>query len=163
MADDGDELEAKEARTSPVGAMSASPNLTSFRRGKPSTNASPSRLSRQQSSAPSGIAQLRKSVDQSNATQPDLMNLDDYIFPSSVGSPAGISTDSPEDNTSASVNAVAAAIPIKTRKNSHMQQPANYPPASAPIPPQYAHWDKEFDYVQRHVRKTSIDESRVGV
>ncbi len=91
------------------------------------------------------------------------MNLDDYIFPSSVGSPAGISPVSPDDSTSASANAVAAALPIKMRKDSQVQQASNYPPASAPIPPQHRHRNNEFDYVQRHVRKTSIDESRVGV
>ncbi|KAI9879334.1 MAG: hypothetical protein M1830_008794 [Pleopsidium flavum] len=117
------------------------------------------RLSRQHTSAPSGIAQLRKTIDQSNATMSDPMNLDDYIFPSSVGSPAGFSPASPDPSTSASMNAVAAAIPIKMRKDSHVQQAANLPPASAPIPPQHRHRNHEFDYVQRHVRKTSIDES----
>ena len=121
------------------------------------------RLSRQHSSAPSGIAQLRKSVDQSAANLPDPMNLDDYIFPSSVGSPAGISPSSPEDSTSASANAVATAIPIKMKKGSHVQEASILPPASAPIPPQYRHRNNEFDYVQRRVRKTSIDESRVSV
>lgn len=90
------------------------------------------------------------------------MNLDDYIFPSSVGSPAGISPSSPEDSTLTSANAVATAIPIKMKKRSHVQEPAILPPASAPIPPQHRHRNNEFDYVQRRVRKTSIDESRVS-
>lgn len=130
---------------------------------KPSTDNASVRVSRQPSSAPSGIAQLRKSVDQSAVGLSDPMNLDDYIFPSSVGSPAGISPSSTEDTISTSANAVATAIPIKMKRGSHTQEAAILPPASAPIPPQHRHRNNEFDYVQRHVRKTSIDESRVSV
>ncbi|KAI9817584.1 MAG: hypothetical protein M1827_001196 [Pycnora praestabilis] len=117
------------------------------------------RESKQAISAPSGIAQLRRSVDQ-NVSQADPMNLDDFIFPSSIGSPAGLSPSSPSEPLSASSSAVALAIPIKTRKDSHIQSQANLPPASAPIPPQGRQRNGEFGYVQRHVRKTSIDERR---
>lgn len=134
-----------------------------FLEAKPLTDNTVARASRQRSSAPSGIAQLRKSVDQSTAGLADPMNLDDYIFPSSVGSPAGITPPSPEDGASTSANAVATAIPIKAKKGSHVQEASVLPPASAPIPPQHRHRNNEFDYVQRRVRKTSIDESRVSV
>ncbi|KAI9838938.1 MAG: hypothetical protein M1819_004146 [Sarea resinae] len=108
---------------------------------------------------PSGIAQLRKSIDQ-EASQADPMNLDDFIVPASIGSPSGISPSPPADNISTSTNAVASAIPIKTKKDSHPAQPAQIPPASAPYPPHNRQRDGEFGYVQRHVRKTSIDERR---
>ncbi|KAH0543198.1 hypothetical protein FGG08_002459 [Glutinoglossum americanum] len=110
-------------------------------------------------SAPSGIAQLRKSID--NASQSDAMNLDDLIFPSSVGSPSGISPSPPSDHGPTSTNAVAAAIPIKQHnRQSHPQLHQIFPPASAPIPPPHRLKNGEFNYVRRHVRKTSIDDRR---
>ncbi|KAL9106650.1 MAG: hypothetical protein Q9227_008370 [Pyrenula ochraceoflavens] len=114
---------------------------------------------KRQTSAPSGIAQLRKSVDQTNAPTQDPMNLDDFIMPNSVASPAGI-TPPPSDGNSLSTNAVASAIPIKMRKEAQMQAPPPLPAASVPHPPHNQDRRKEFDYVQRHVRKTSVDERR---
>jgi GATA-binding protein, other eukaryote len=108
-----------------------------------------------------GISQLRKSVDHSNLSATDPMNLDDFILPSSVASPAGISTSDSSDNAGASANAVASAIPIKMRKESHASTPTNLPPASAPPPPHNQKRENEFDYVQKLVRKTSIDERKV--
>ncbi|KAK4690631.1 hypothetical protein P7C71_g6203, partial [Lecanoromycetidae sp. Uapishka_2] len=53
-------------------------------------------LAQQQSTnIPSGIAQLRRSADLSNTPDSDAMNIDDYIFPNSVASPAGLSTSPP--------------------------------------------------------------------
>ncbi|KZF20877.1 hypothetical protein L228DRAFT_240606 [Xylona heveae TC161] len=116
---------------------------------------------------PSGIAQqLRKSADQTAeqaANELDTMNIDDFILPSSVGSPAGL-TPSPPPELASSSNAIASAIPIKARKESQEQQAAaaaQLPPASAPVPPHHFHKNEgEFGYVQRSVRKTSIDERR---
>ncbi|KAI9670907.1 MAG: hypothetical protein M1817_003792 [Caeruleum heppii] len=107
----------------------------------------------------SGIAQLRKSVD-TNAVDTDSMNLDDFIFPSSVGSPSGISSSSPPELSTTSSNAVAAAIPIHPKKNARPPSANELPPASAPIRAQNQPRSGEFGYVQRHVRKTSIDERR---
>ncbi|KAA6413843.1 MAG: putative nitrogen regulatory areA [Lasallia pustulata] len=112
-------------------------------------------------SAPSGIAQLRKSVDQSSAPSSDSMNLDDFIFPSSIASPSDASASPlPEDQPSMSGSSIATAIPIKMRKEMQDQQHPNFPPASAPLPPQAGQRNHEFDYVQRRIRKTSIDERR---
>lgn len=132
------------------------------------------RLSRQSaanntaSSGPSGIAQLRKSSDQTptNAQQtehPDAMNLDDFIFADNISTPAGIGiSPSPElskKEPEKSSNAVASAIPIKMRKESTAQFAV---PQSVPVPHHNPRSNEEFNYVQRHVRKTSIDERRVS-
>ncbi|OCK84730.1 hypothetical protein K432DRAFT_400871 [Lepidopterella palustris CBS 459.81] len=115
------------------------------------------------SSAPSGIAQLRKSIDLQAQThmqhsQSDAMNLDDFIFPSSVASPAGLSP-SPSNEKAASSNAIAPAIPI--RKTSQVSdQNLHISRASAPSVPPTITREHDFGYIQRHVRKTSIDERR---
>ncbi|KAK9419863.1 hypothetical protein SUNI508_06869 [Seiridium unicorne] len=118
------------------------------------------------SNAPSGIAQLRKTSDQ-NVAQSDPMNLDDFIFSENVSTPAGLPADpaSPEtfklpDDKAA--HATAAAIPIKSRKASQQQQQQqqqHFVPQSVPVPPHRGHED-EFGYVNRHHRKTSIDDRR---
>ncbi|KAI9721311.1 MAG: hypothetical protein M1812_002473 [Candelaria pacifica] len=122
-----------------------------------------SRLSRESTVAttgPSGIAQLRESIDQ-DASPADPMNLDDFIFPNSIASPADVPSPPAQPQAPAIPNtATSAAIPIKTKKDPHALSHPNLPPASAPIPPQARQRNGEFGYVQRHVRKTSIDERR---
>ncbi|PVH80179.1 hypothetical protein DL98DRAFT_208559 [Cadophora sp. DSE1049] len=128
------------------------------------------RLSKQQTqSAPSGIAQLRKSSDQtitpSMDQQQDPMNLDDYIFSDNISTPAGLGMspspemtkkDAEKPTATEKSNAVASAIPIKMRKES-----AQFAvPQSVPVPHHNPRHNEEFNYVQRHVRKTSIDERR---
>ncbi|ORY18860.1 hypothetical protein BCR34DRAFT_472990 [Clohesyomyces aquaticus] len=109
--------------------------------------------------APSGIAQLRKSIDQQGRTQQaDTMNLDDFIFPSSVGSPAGLSPD-PSNEMKVPSHASAPAIPIR-KPNQAQEQNHHLAHASAPSVPPTIIRENEFGYVQRHVRKTSIDERR---
>ncbi|KAL8832068.1 MAG: hypothetical protein Q9170_005035 [Blastenia crenularia] len=116
------------------------------------------RMNQQMSSAPSGIAKLRQSQDLTNSPDPDPMNLDDFIIPSSVASPAGIATPSPPtEHAAAPSNAVAAAIPIKSRKESHQTPHPDFVPSA---PSHDRSRPKEFEYVQRRVRKTSIDETR---
>jgi GATA-binding protein len=85
------------------------------------------------------------------------MNLDDLIFADIIGV-----SPSPELNkkeTEKSSNAVASAIPIKLRKESSSQFAV---PQSVPVPHHNPRHNEEFHYVQRHVRKTSIDERRVS-
>ncbi|KAH8662175.1 hypothetical protein BX600DRAFT_465764 [Xylariales sp. PMI_506] len=115
------------------------------------------------SNAPSGIAQqLRKTSDQNFAPQSsDPMNLDDFIFPDSVATPAGIpmTPSSPElakTEDKAVAQPSAGAIPIKSR-NKPAQQ--HFVPQSVPVPAHHGNQD-EFAYVTRHPRKTSIDERR---
>ena len=119
--------------------------------------------------APSGIAQLRKTTDEAvhQQTPPtatttiiDPMNLDDFILPTSIASPAGLSPSPLGEKMASSASAVASAIPI--RKQSQLgDQDLHISRASAPtIPPTIRKGD-EFGYVQRRVRKTSIDERRV--
>lgn len=167
MEDDGDEPEAQGAGTSTVGdttprLTAAIPSLMEL----PSANVlSYLRLNQQAAettSAPSGIARLRNSVDESSNAQDDAMNIDDYIFPSSIASPAGLSPSPPSESalssaTSAST-AMATAIPIKKSKHIQEQSHPNFPP-SAPLQDRMR--SNEFGYVQRRVRKTSIDETRV--
>lgn len=105
-------------------------------------------------SAPSGIAQLRNSMCQDDEEEsPDNMSIDEFIF-SNMASPTALSPPDLRDN-SRQQSAVASAIPIKMRKE---PVPA-FAPQSVPVT---QHQD-EFSYVQRHVRKTSIDERRVCI
>ena len=90
------------------------------------------------------------------------MNLDDFIFSDNISTPAGLEMSaSPEHSkkeSEKSSNAVAAAIPIKTRK-----EPSQFfVPQSVPVPHHNPRSNEEFNYVQRHIRKTSIDERRVS-
>ncbi len=121
----------------------------------------------QPSNAPSGIAQqLRRSVDQSaDNEQPlsDPMNLDDFIVPSSVASPAGLTAPSPSENQVQIKQFQTPSIPIATRNKMHVQIPKDLPPSSAPQSSIPFHRTSEFDYVQKRVRKTSIDERTKGV
>lgn len=116
-------------------------------------------------SAPSGIARLRKSVDKQRekpATTADQMNLDDFIFPSSVASPAGLSPSPAADGNSSSVHATAPTIPIRRHSQMNDDQELHPIRASAPQLPPAIQTNNEFGYVPRHVRKTSIDERRVS-
>jgi len=122
------------------------------------------------SNPPSGIARLRQSADQAagNAGNIDSMNLDDFIVPSSIASPSGISpspsisdTQPPSSSTTTHTTA-ASAIPI--RKQLQLQDDDFVSRASAPtVAPTAKIGGDDFAYVQRHVRKTSIDERRVSV
>lgn len=93
------------------------------------------------------------------------MNLDDFIVPSSIGTPAGISpapSSIPEDLPMTNTNTVSS-IPIKQHRR--LQEEEFHPArASAPSVPPSNSKDRsgEFNYVQRHVRKTSVDERRVS-
>jgi GATA-binding protein len=102
----------------------------------------------------------------------DAMNLDDFIVPESVDSPSGVSASPSADKTDtstiepSSVHAVTSAIPIKNRKdqssNHHTGSlQAEIIPASFPHPAQDRRRETEFGYVQRRVRKTSVDERNV--
>lgn len=115
------------------------------------------------SSAPSGIAQLRKASDEAanQQTNIDPMNLDDFILPTSIASPAGLSPSPSGEKIASSENAAASAIPI--RKQNQVEEGLHISRASAPAFPRPIRREDEFGYVQRHVRKTSIDERRVSV
>ncbi|KAL1891933.1 Sodium- and chloride-dependent GABA transporter 1 [Sporothrix stenoceras] len=129
--------------------------------------------------APSGIAQLRKSSEQSMLFQNnnqqhmygmpgssnDPMSMDDFIDPRNVASPAdgsamtldaagGMMIPGSKDHHS-SAHAVAGAIPIKSRR-----EPGKpFVPQSVPVA-QHQVGQDEFAYVTRHHRKTSIDDRR---
>lgn len=111
--------------------------------------------------APSGIAQLRQHADNRSVTpQSDPMNLDDFIFASSVGSPAGL-PPSPSNETAPASHTTAPAIPIRKPNHLHDQNLSLAHASAPPVPPTVVR-EHEFGYVQRHVRKTSIDERRVS-
>ncbi|OJJ43152.1 hypothetical protein ASPZODRAFT_136710 [Penicilliopsis zonata CBS 506.65] len=133
---------------------------------------------RKDSSAPSGIAQLHRpdqathspfsntttTISTAPATAPtvaataaapsDAMNLDDFIHP--IESPADMTMSPPSERIPASASAVTSAIPIKGRKDQVVE--SSHVPASFPNPPQDQRKNNEFGYVQRRVRKTSIDD-----
>lgn len=117
-------------------------------------------MNTKQPSGPSGIAlQLRDSIDKGlSDPQGDAMNIDDFIVPSSVASPAGLAAEAPIETSNQSRNTQPAGMPI-SRKNKPQQNAAAIPPAASM--PKNIHnkgRNGEFDYVQRRVRKTSIDE-----
>lgn len=120
------------------------------------------------STVPSGIAQLRQ-ANQSNNTasasaSADFMNLDEFIVPSSIGSPAGIETlpATSDHNLAPQSHTVAhSGIPIKARKDQSVSH-GPLVPASLPHPSQELRRNDEFGYVQRRVRKTSVDERKVS-
>lgn len=110
---------------------------------------------------PSGIAQLRKTSEINSGSHVDAMNLDDFIFAEHVSTPAGLMSPPPaplksEEGSSMS-GPLASAIPIKVRRETS---------SNALVPQSVPHHQRssnnEFNYVQRHHRKTSIDERRVS-
>lgn len=124
-------------------------------------------LARQQGqNAPSGIAQLRKSSEQAQkSNSDDHMNLDEFLVPSSIGSPAGISSptaSSVPEETFSSTTSTASAIPIKQTQRSYAEelQLSRASAPSAATAEQIRNASAEFGYVPRHVRKTSVDERR---
>jgi GATA-binding protein len=120
--------------------------------------------------APSGIAQqLRKSSEQTamlnNNSNPEPMNIDDFIFSDNAATPVGIpmSPQPASKSTDFQTLAGAHAIPIKSRRDQseQQQQQQQFVPQSVPEPPHRQ--NVEFNYVKRHPRKTSIDERRVSL
>lgn len=94
------------------------------------------------------------------------MNLDDFIVPSSMGTPAGISpTPSTATADYEAVAVTAGGIPINRRQQQIQDEELNISRASAPTvgPFDQGRTMDEFGYVPRHVRKTSIDERRVSL
>ncbi len=113
---------------------------------------------------PSGIAQLRKTSEQANISHDDHMNLDEFIVPSSIGTPAGVSPapSSTAGEMDATMTTNLSAISIKQQQRIQAED-LSLARASAPsVPPlEQTRTNHEFSYVQRRVRKTSIDERRV--
>lgn len=107
---------------------------------------------------PSGIAQLRNATT-AHATREDSMNMDEFIVTSAGQSPAPTMASSNDNEAAYSAMNTASAIPIKKRQQ--LQGDLSAARASAPsVPPTTQNADHEFGYVQRRVRKTSIDERR---
>lgn len=92
------------------------------------------------------------------------MNLDDFIVPTSIGTPADTSSivSSPYEEIVSSSATTVSAIPIKQQQRLQAEE-LQISRASAPSarPLRTGGANDEFGYVQRHVRKTSIDERRV--
>jgi len=113
------------------------------------------------------IAQMRaqsqsKERQQANQGTIENMSIDDFIVPNSVASPANISRSPSAEITHTEDPVVASAIPIKKQNELRGQTytfGTSAPGPQAPIQQRAG----EFGYVQRHVRKTSIDERRVCV
>jgi hypothetical protein len=97
----------------------------------------------------------------------DHMNLDDFIVPSSIASPISqASPPAPLDTSTATLDSKATPSGIPIRRHQQLQDEAQddfVARASAPsvAPTAINRTTDEFDYIQRHVRKTSIDERRV--
>lgn len=115
----------------------------------------------QPQSGPSGLSQqLRNSVDQTAEASVDAMNLDEFIVPSSVASPAGLVTPAPIESMDSRRNTQRTGAPIPKASK---QQKNSMETTAASMPRNMANRSRngEFDYVQRRLRKTSIDERMV--
>lgn len=93
------------------------------------------------------------------------MDLDDFLVPSSIGTPAGVSPDAstlPNESLT-STGSTVSAIPIKQGQRPQDDE-LQVSRASAPSMSAFEQGrPQEFGYVPRHVRKTSIDERRVSL
>lgn len=85
------------------------------------------------------------------------MNLDDFIVSNSTASPASLTPPTIE-RTAHRTSAVA----IKTKKGTEDNASATLMPGSVPQPLPQSGRANEFDYVEKRVRKTSVDERRVS-
>lgn len=94
------------------------------------------------------------------------MNIDEFIVPSSIGTPSGVSplSSGRPDDTITSTATAASAIPIKQQQRLQGDE-FQLSRASAPSVPllDQGRSNEEFSYIQRHVRKTSVDERRVCI
>lgn len=113
---------------------------------------------RQSLNAPSGIAQLRKTSEQNISQQCDPMNLDDFIITDNIATPHAHEAMKHADERPS--NSVSSAIPINKSRRELTRH--TFVPQSVPVPPHRQRVQDEFGYVTRHVRKTSIDDRRVG-
>lgn len=136
-----------------------------FRLARAARVSSPTMAAKQ--NPPSGIAQLRQSADQHAAGHGgtiESMNLDDFIVPSSIASPSGISiSPTSSDLQPTASTATASAIPIRKQQQLQEQDTSSARASAPSVPPTIKLGGNDFDYVQRHVRKTSIDERRVSL
>lgn len=115
----------------------------------------------------SGIAQqLKRSSAQPKTKEhrsPETVSMDELSIPKSVASSAGFSpSHSAEVPRAFPRQQNASAIPINRRQDlaEQLLLPST---ASAPyVPPFEGSQQSEFGYVQRRVRKTSVDERRVS-
>lgn len=89
------------------------------------------------------------------------MNLDDFIVPSSVASPAGLVTPAPIDSVDGRRNAPLSGVPVPTTTKRSKQYTTATPASSVPGNMANRSRGGDFDYVQRRVRKTSVDERTV--
>jgi hypothetical protein len=105
---------------------------------------------------------MHKSFDDEHGPAADPMNLDDFIMPNSIASPAGLTP--PVVESSARTFNRSSALPIKTKKDVHQSTPSTVTPGSGSVPHPLSRLSRplEFDYVEKRVRKTSVDERRVS-
>lgn len=88
------------------------------------------------------------------------MNLDDFIFSDQAASPAALESTAQTNEATATSG---SGIPIKARKDADNTAQSDFVPQSVPDAPTHQRkTNGEFNYVQRHVRKTSIDDRRVS-
>lgn len=88
------------------------------------------------------------------------MNLDDFLVPNSVASPAGILTPSSTDNAPFSAASQHRSMSVKSKPRPQVHVPPVLPAASVPKTSIPSSRPSEFDYVKKLVRKTSIDERK---
>lgn len=85
------------------------------------------------------------------------MNIDDFIFSDQAATPSATDSPAPSSKPAGAANGIA----IKQRKESSANQPDQFVPQSVPEPSHQRTDNGEFGYVNRHHRKTSIDDRRV--
>ena len=88
------------------------------------------------------------------------MNLDDFIVPTSFASPVGLTP--PVTESSARAANITSALPIKAKEAAQYSSASTLTPGSVPHPLTPSNRTNEFAYVERRVRRTSVDERRVS-
>lgn len=89
------------------------------------------------------------------------MNIDEFIFPEQAGSPSAFASPQMPSMASTATGGQPSSIPIQQQPRSEGLGSA-FVPQSVPDAPHHQHrGNSEFNYVQRRVRKTSIDERQV--
>ena len=106
-----------------------------------------------------GISQLRKSVDASNVPT-DAMQIDEHnAVPQDESNSSGLSLSPQIDTAATSVSTIPSGMSAMPIKSVNTAQPFPFiPPSSFPVPPGDMRGGSEFGYVQRRVRKTSVDD-----
>lgn len=95
------------------------------------------------------------------AQNPDQMNIDEFIFPEQAASPSAFASPQMPSSASTATAGQTSSIAIQQQPRSEGLGSAFVPQSVPDAPHHQRRGNSEFNYVQRRVRKTSIDERQV--